>query len=311
MTLRTPNPFTNTQTSLDLRRVKERMALLQEQIATGKRIVRLGDDPTGAALIVDFRSSIERNKQYVKQADSAASFLQATETSIDGVNTAITRLLEIGQQGLSDTTGASGRAQIAQEVDAIKNNILSMANTQQQGKYLFAGTATTTLPFTATATGATYNGNNGSIPLDVGVSTSVVTNNPGDNVFFGQSAALPPTATAGPGSGGDLFTQVTALSDALKANNYAGIQTAYTNLQAIHSRLQDTLTDLGSRQAALDQLKETVGGFNTSLQAIQNTYEAVDYPQAITDYQTEGISQQAALSVLGKSNAQNLFDYIG
>lgn len=310
MTLRTPNPYTNTRTMLDLQRVKEHLAVLQEQISTGKRIVRLGDDPTGAALIVDFRSSIERNKQYVKQADSAASFLQATETSLDGVDTAITRLLELGQQALSDTTGASGRAQIASEVDATRNNLLSIANTQQQGKYLFAGTNTTTLPFTGTATGATYSGNNGDIPLDVGVSTTVVTNTPGDTVFFGQSAALPPTATAGPGSSGDVFTQVTNLSTALKANDHAGIQTAYDNLKNIYSRLQDTLTDLGGRQAALDQLKETVGGFNTSLQSIQNTYEAVDYPQAITDFQLEGIAQKASLSALAQSNAQNLFDYL-
>jgi flagellar hook-associated protein 3 FlgL len=310
MSLRTPNPFTNIRTTLDLQRVKEHLAVLQEQISTGKRIVRLGDDPTGAALIVDFRSSIERNKQYVKQADSASSFLQATETSLDGVDTAITRLLELGQQALSDTTGASGRTQIAQEVDATRNNLLTIANAQQQGKYLFAGSATTTAPFTPTATGATYNGNNATISLDVGVSTSVATNDPGDTVFFGQSAALPPTATAGPGSAGDLFTQVTALRDALNTNNYAGIQAAYTNLQSIHSRLQNTFSELGGRQSALDQLKETVGSFNTSLQSVQDTYEAVDLPQAITDYQKEGLAPQATLSVLGRSNQQNLFNYL-
>jgi flagellar hook-associated protein 3 FlgL len=303
MTLRTPNPFTNTQTTLDLQRVKERLAILQEQIATGKRIVRLGDDPTGAALIVDFRSSIERNKQFVKQAESAASFLQATETTLDGVNTAITRLLELGQQGLSDTSGASGRPRLAQEVDGIRTNLLSLANTQQQGKYLFAGTRTTTQPFSGPAAGPiTYAGDANTVVLDVGVSATVTTNLPGDATFFGPG---------GQGSATDIFQAVTDLRDGLNTNNVALIQTAYNNLQAIHSRLQDSLTDVGGRQAALDQLKETVGGFNTSLQSIQNTYESVDYPQAITDYQTEGIAQQAALSVLGKSNRQNLFDYIG
>jgi len=303
MTLRTPNPFTNTQTTLDLQRVKERLAILQEQIATGKRIVRLGEDPTGAALIVDFRSSIERNKQFVKQAESAASFLQATETTLDGVNTAITRLLELGQQGLSDTTGLGGRPRLAQEVDGIRTNLLSLGNTQQQGKYLFAGTRTTTQPFSGPAAGPiTYAGDANTVVLDVGVSATVTTNIPGSAAFFGPG---------GQGSATDIFQAVTDLRDGLNTNNVALIQTAYNNLQTIHARLQDSLTDIGGRQAALDQLKDTVGGFNTSLQAIQDTYEAVDYPQAITDYQKEGISQQAALSVLGKSNRQNLFDYIG
>ncbi len=315
MTLRTPNPSNNTQAMLDLRRIKERLGILTQQISTGKRIVRLGDDPTGAALIVDFQSSIERNNQYLKQADNAASFLQETETSLDGLNTALTRLLELGPQAQSSTTGASGRLKIAPEVDGILTNLLSLANTQQQGKYLFAGTNTTTVPFTQTPTGATYNGStNGgtgdTIVLDVGVSATVATNLPGDTVFFGQSAALPATATAGPGSGGDLFKQVTDLSIALKANDSAGIQTAYGNLRDIFSRLQNNLADIGGRQAALEQLKQTVGDFNTSLQSIQDTYEAVDYPQAIQEYNTTDIAQQAALSILGKSNKQNLFDYI-
>ncbi len=311
MTFRTPNPATNVRTMLDLRRVKEHLSLLQEQIATGKRIIRPGDDPTGAALIVDFRSSIEQNKQYVKQAESAASFLQSTETALlDGVNTEIIRLMELGSQALGNSTGAAGRAALAPEVDGIRTNLISLANTQQQGKYLFAGSATTTVPFTASATGATYNGNNDTISLDVSVSAAVGTNLPGDTVFFGQSAALPPTATAGPGSGGDLFTQVTALRDALTANNVPGIQAAFDNLKSIYSRMQSSITELGGRQASLDQLKEMVADFNTSLQGIQNSYESVDLPQAITDYEREDITQQATLSILGRSNQQNLFNYL-
>jgi len=304
MTLRTPNPLTNTTTTLDLRRIKEHLAILQQQISTGQRIVRLGDDPTGAALIVDFQSSIDRNAQYVKQADSAASFLQETESSLNGVNTAMLRLLELGTQALGDTTGNGGHAALAPEVDGIRTNLLSIANTQQQGKYLFAGTQTTTPPFSGPAAGPiTYAGDSNSIVLDVSVSAKVTTNMPGDAVFFGAG---------GQGSATDLFAQVTALRDALTAPTYvyANVQTAVNNLKSIFTGLQSKFTDLGGRQAALDQLKSTVGDFNVSLQSIQDTYAAVDYPQAISDYQREGTAQQAALSVLGKSNAQNLFDYI-
>ncbi len=311
MTFRTPNPSMNVRTMLDLRRVKEHLSLLQEQIATGKRIIRPGDDPTGSALIVDFRNSIEQNKQYVKQAESAESFLQSTESALlDGVNTEVIRLLELGSQALGNSTGAAGRAALAPEVDGIRTNLISLANTQQQGKYLFAGSATTTIPFAASATGATYSGNNDTISLDVSVSAAVATNIPGDTVFFGQNAALPPTATAGPGSNGDLFTQVTALRNALTANNVPGVQAAFDNLKSIYTRMQGTITELGGRQASLGQLKEMVADFNTTLQGIQNSYESVDLPQAITDYQREEITQQAALSILGKSNQQNLFNYL-
>lgn len=303
MSLRTPNPFTNRQTLLDLQRIKERMAVLNEQLATGKRIVRLGDDPTAAALIVDFKASIERNRQYQKQIASARSYLQSSETALSSLSDGIARLLELGQQGLSDTTGASGRVRIAQEVDGLRTNFLSIANTQSDGKYLFAGTRTTVVPFSGPSTGPIlYAGDGASIDLDVSVGATVSTNLPGDRVFFGPG---------GQGSATDLFQAVTDLRDGLNTNDRARIQTAYDNLQAIHERLQDLMTELGGRQAALDQLEESLGTFNLSLQAIQNTYESLDYPTAITTYGREETAQQAALSTLAKSNRQNLFDYLG
>lgn len=303
MSLRTPNPFTNRQTLLDLQRTKERLAVLNEQLASGRRIVRLGDDPTGSALIVDFKTSIERNKQYEKQIAAARSFLQGSETSLGSLTEGIARLLELGQQGLSDTTGASGRPRLAQEVDGLRSNFLSLANSQSQGKYLFAGTRTTTQPFSGPSAGPiVYAGDGASIDLDVSVGATVTTNLTGDRVFFGAG---------GQGSATDLFQAATDLRDGLNTNNRALIQSAYDNLQTIHSRIQDLTTELGGRQASLEQLEESLGSFNLSLQSIQNTYEALDYPEAITAYTREDTAQQAALSTLAKSNQQNLFDYLG
>lgn len=302
MTMRTPNPWNNLRSTTDLQRIKERLSIAQLQVATGKRIVRLGDDPTGAALVVDFNNSISQNEQYLKQADSALSFLRLSESAMDSMNTSLTRLLELGQQGLSDITGALGRPKIAMEVDGIRTNIISVANTQEQGKYIFAGTRTTTVPFVDNGAAVTYAGDSGLINLSLGVTASVVTNLTGDSAFFGPSGA---------GSGTDLFQQVTSMRDALKNNDTAGIKSAYENLKTIHSRLQDSLTDLGGRMAAVDQLKETVGNFNTSLHSIQDVYAAVDYPTAIMNFQKEMTAQETSLSALSKANKTNLFDYLG
>src|SRR5512145_376488 len=158
MTLRTVNPYSSYQALLDLQRVKARMAVLSEQLSSGSRLTRLGEDPTASALVVNLQASIDRNSAYIAQAKSAASFLASSETALSSLNDAATRLLEIGEQGLSDTTTASGRGSIAEEVDGILDNVLSLANTQAQGKYLFAGTRTTTVPFTDSAGTIVYAG---------------------------------------------------------------------------------------------------------------------------------------------------------
>jgi flagellar hook-associated protein 3 FlgL len=309
MSLRTPNPLTNSQILLDLQRSKEHSAVLSEQISSGNRIVRLADDPTGAALILDFQTSISRNEQYVKQANSAGNFLQSSETAMSSLNESLTRLVELGTQGLGTSTGVSGRTALAQEVDGIRNNILSLSNTKSAGKYIFAGTRTTTQPFSGPSAGAIlYAGDSSSIDLAVSDSTTVSTNLTGDQVFFGGPAG--PTGQGVPPSA-DLFQQVLDLSNALKANNTANIQTAYDNIRTIQTRLNTQITDLGGRQAGLDQLKLDLGAYNASLKSIQSTYQTVDYPEAITEYTREQTAQEATLSILAKGSQLNLFDYLG
>jgi flagellar hook-associated protein 3 FlgL len=189
------------------------------------------------------------------------------------------------------------------EVDAIRTNLVSVGNTQSHGKYIFAGTRTTTQPFSGPAAGPiAYAGDGNSINLDVSMGTTVTTNVPGNTAFFGPG---------GQGSNTDIFQAVTDLRDGLRTNNKALIQTAYTNLQGILGRVNSTMTDLGGRQAGIDQLKEAVSSFNLSLQSIKSTYEDADYPQVISDFNTDQIVQQASLSTLARVNSQNLFDFLG
>jgi flagellar hook-associated protein 3 FlgL len=310
MSLRTVNPYTSYQVLLDLQRTKERMSNLSEQIASGSRLNRLSDDPTASALVLNFENSIEQNKAYIQQADSAASFLQTTETVLQSVNDVVTRLLELGARGLGTGITASGRQAIVPEVTGIKTNLVALANTQSQGKYLFAGARTTTVPFASTATGATYAGDHSDISLDVSVSTTVKTNLPGDTVFFNGDASAAPTATTGQGSSGDVFAQVSNLIDGLNTNNTAAIQTAFDNLKTILGNVNAHLAEMGGRQASLQQLTDNVQSYNLSLQTIQSSYQDLDYPTAIMDYTNAQTSQQASLSVLGKSNNLNLFNYL-
>ncbi len=302
MSLRTPNTLTSRQTLLDLQRTKERMSLLQDQISTGRRIVQLSEDPSGAALILDFRTSIDRNTQFLKQGNAAGSFLSTAETVLTAMSNDLIRLGELGTQALLGNIGAAGRAALAQEVDGLRTSFITSANTQDQGKYIFAGTATQTLPFSGPSAGPiAYAGNGATIDLEVSSSFTVSTNLPGNALFFGPS---------GQGSATDLFQAVTDLRDGLLANNTAQIQTAFDNLTAIHARLLQNIGDLGGRQATLDHLRDTLGDVNLNLESVLESTEAVDYPAAITEYTNQETAQQAILSTLAKVNRQNLFDFL-
>lgn len=99
--------------------------------------------------------------------------------------------------------------------------------------------------------------------------------------------------------------------NAMSSNDIAQIQTAFNNLKAIHEGVNTVITDLGGRQAGLDSLKSNLESYNLSLQAIQGTYEDLDYAAAITQFTRDQTAQQAALSVMARVNDQNLFDFLG
>jgi flagellar hook-associated protein 3 FlgL len=312
MALRSVNPYTSYQVLMDLQRTKENLATLTEQIASGNRLTKLGDDPTASALVLNFQDSIKQNEAYIKQADSAASFLQSTETTLQSAGDSVVRLQELTVPLLGPTATASERLAIVTEVTGIRDNLVALANTQSQGKYIFAGTNTTTRPFTLDpATGnVTYAGDNNAITLDVSASTKVATNIPGDTAFFNGVANVPPTIPPTADSSVDIFVQVNDLLNGLKSNNAAGIQTAYNNLTAIFGKIQGNISDLGGRQSSLTQLKDNTSNYNLSLQSIQDSYQALDYPTASAEYSQAQLSQQASLSILAKSNNLSLFNYL-
>jgi flagellar hook-associated protein 3 FlgL len=303
MSIRMPNSIQTRQMLLGLQRTQDRLAQNSLRVSSGERITNPGDDPAGAAAILDFGTSIQANDQFQKQADSALSFLKSSEDAVGSVTNSITRLQQLAQQGLSGTSGASGRAAIAAEVDSIRTNLLALSNTKVQGKYLFSGMQTQTQPFSGPSAGPiTYQGDGGVINLNVSVGTSVATNIPGSTIFFG---------TGGQGSATDLFQAVTDLRDALTTNNSAQIQTAYTNLQSIQSSVTQVQTDLGGRQAGLTDLQSMLSGFNLTLQGLQSNVQDTNYPDTLTQVSSDTTVQSATLSTLAKTNQQSLFNYLG
>ena len=303
MTLRTPASINNRLSLLDLNRTKERMALTQRSLSTGKRLNSPTDDPAGAALVVDFDASIGANEQFIKQIDGGLSFLQGSESAMTAVVDHLTRVLELGAQALPGNTYGAGIANMAPEVNTLRSSIIALANSNQQGRYLFAGTMTQTQPFSGPSTGPiTYAGNGGLISVGVAKATTVDTNIPGDALFFGPG---------GQGSATDLFQQVTDLRDAMVNNNPAAVQTAQNNLKGILARFTAALGDLGGRQAGITAMKDDFSGYNLVLQGIQNSIQDTDYPDALTSYNTDQVASQATLSSMARIQKQSLLDYMG
>jgi len=162
-----------------------RLADIQEQVSSGKRLLRPSDDPTGAAQILRLEQSLSVTNQYQRNADNALNRLTLEESTLDSVQDSLIRIREIAIQGSNATIGNTDRKALAQEVRERLNEIVSLANTKDANQeYLFSGYKVTTKPFTEAADGTfTYSGDQGQRALQISSGRQMMDSDSGNDVF--------------------------------------------------------------------------------------------------------------------------------
>jgi flagellin len=99
-----------------------------EQLSSGQRINRAGDDAAGLAISENLKAQIRGLKQAERNAQDGVSLVQIAEGGLSEVSNIMIRLRELSVQAASDTIGPTERKflnvefeQLIQEVDRIAN----------------------------------------------------------------------------------------------------------------------------------------------------------------------------------------------
>lgn len=120
---------------------------LQEQLSTGKRLLRPSDDPVDVANDLRLKSRQRQLEQYKQNIDDGIGYMQTTDTAMTGMNDLMQRVRELALQGASDTMSVNERLFLNREVEQVLRQIITLANTSFKGDYIFAGVQTKILPF--------------------------------------------------------------------------------------------------------------------------------------------------------------------
>lgn len=111
----------------------------QKQLATGKRVQKVSDDPVGVTKIIKVKSDIVENEQYKNNTRDAKSWLDLSENSLMDVKEILQRVRELAVQGANDTNTPEDTDKIAKEIDQLTEEIIVNANSTMAGRYLFSG----------------------------------------------------------------------------------------------------------------------------------------------------------------------------
>lgn len=152
----------------NLNRGNRQLLESQERAGTGKKINRPSDDPVGMARVLNFRASLNRIETFTQNIVRGDSLLDLTDTSLESVGNLLDRAKEIALAQANATASPEERAAAAEEVETLFDQLVQIANTTLNGRYIFGGFKSALPPF---STEGSYQGDGGStrIKIDAGI----------------------------------------------------------------------------------------------------------------------------------------------
>lgn len=287
---------------------QDRLTKTQMQLTTTKEILKPSDAPDKSAAITRLNTVIARQNSYVESIKTTQDKFSQQETALKNSSDVLVRLKELTIQAANDTNGADGRKLIAVEVKGLRDQLLSMANTQDvNGNYIFSGTRANTAAFGTDSSGKLiYQGDQTISQVGVGEQRDVSANRSGTQAF----ARVIRTADDGSQSGVGFFQVIDDLASALTNNDTKSLQRAVGELDLAQNGMTESIAAVGSGMNVLDAQSSVADENLLRMKSTLSQMQDVDYTEAITKMNKDMLALQAAQSSFAKISQLNLFDYI-
>ncbi|WP_372741710.1 flagellar hook-associated protein FlgL [Neptunomonas sp.] len=175
---------------------QSKLAELQDQISTGKKLQTPSDDPVAAAQVVKLESELAQYSKFDDNINVTERRLELEETILGDVNIAIDRMRELTLNAANGTLGDQDRKTIANELTQLTSYVAGLMNTQDsQGEYLFSGSRGATKPYELENGRYQYQGDDGQRQIQVGSELFMPSNDSGTYLFESVDDRLNVTMT--------------------------------------------------------------------------------------------------------------------
>jgi len=160
------------------------MSRTQQQLSTGRKNLTAADDPIATARALEVTQSQSLNTQLATNRANAKGVLSTETTALASATSILQDIKDLAVKAGNGSYTPSDRESVAIELESRLADLLGIANTADGvGGYVFSGYKSTTLPFTKTATGADYQGDQGQRSLQVGSTRTIPITDSGAAIF--------------------------------------------------------------------------------------------------------------------------------
>ena len=273
------------------------LSRLQEQASTLKAINRPSDDPTAAASALAVRTEQAAVVQYSRNAGNGNDWLTTLDSTLSATTAIMNRVRDLTVQGANDgALSPTAKQALAVELDGLREDLLTQANTSYLGRTLFAGNSDAGVAFRDEGGLMTFQGNSDSaVTRRISTDVAVRVDADGGAVF------------------GNGETSVFALIDKISATLRSGDGSAGQYLGEIDTRMALITGEhavIGARQNQMDRAQQSLLAQVGTLESRRSSIEDIDLGEVILDLKLQETSYQAALAVTARVLQPTLMDFL-
>lgn len=327
----------------NMKRNLNNMSTLQNQLASGKEILRTSQNPFAATRNKQLANQISDNEQYNANIKDTSNWLDTTDTALAQAGNVMARIKELMVKAGNGAYSEDEIATIKNEVVEKSKELAQIMNTTFDGAYIFGGTKGTSKPVTVDSNGnlayADKNGNgfgNPAIPdvstgndktnaesqlstsLKTEISQGVVVeyNKTATDIFeftdtkLGDINVINEISTL-INNLGKMSDKTGATTDAEKeaALNYVNGE-GLSKMDSIVQNLLANRAQVGTMQNRMESAMETNEDQNYNMTDILSSSEDIDFTEKTMEYAVMQTVYTASLQTSSKVLMNTIMDYI-
>lgn len=280
---------------LALRNSRSFVDRAHRQLQTGTKLSVASDDPLGAAALTKVRASIAELDSYKRAIDDAEAWLSVTETAASSASDLMNRAKQLVLQALNAGGGDGSRNALASELESIRDQMVTVANSTYLGKPVFGGYGQATVEVVGGA--VNYVGTPGQVQRRISPEEVVTVNTDGADVF-------------GFAAGDDVFAVITRLADSIRAGDMDAVSTDATALEERAAGIREALGDVGARLSRLESARNTGDDRLLALDKRRSALQDADLAEAATRLAEASAAYESTLASIARLSASSLLDFL-
>lgn len=288
----------------NLTRSSLRLEELRVQGATGKKMSKPSDNPSGIRPVLNARGQIRSAERFLGTMGTATDRLSTMDSHLEQMENLMVRAKETLVSAGSGVLNQKDLDTLADQIKLVKDEMVSLGNAKVEGKYIFAGYAEDTQPFSGSP--VIYNGDDGRTELEIGPGEKVVVNLTGNNLFMGDADN---DGVTDPGKV-DIFQTLDQIEADLRAGNTSAALGQLANLDTGADQARGLRAQMGNVAARVENAMMNMEDIRIDMKEILSRYEDADFIETITNLTQQETAFKGALEITSQVSRLTILDYM-